>query len=295
MSERVALFVIYCLLCVIIILEGVLVGQVRQLIVAQKDDPLRTTAATIYIHGQALDDDALPIAGFRADLFYGGRQIGSSTSNASGYWGISVTAQTGPYELRFTTPDSHPIITQVLKAPNITDFTLAKDRRSCTFRISPAGGQTGNFLVFCAPMVTMATPTLTATLEPVTPSATWTPGPTPTAPATGTSVPTLSPTPTGTPCIVDPPAALVEGVWKQFSAVFPPPDNELTEFGFELALGWPMLEKTMEVNGQQFIGQVWTPFTVIVRWPNGCISIIDAWTLWHREGAMTDGESRLCR
>lgn len=284
MSERVALFVIYCLLCVIIILEGVLVGQTRQLIMIQGDDPSRIAAATIYIHGQALDDDTLPLAGFRADLFYGGRQIGSSTSNASGYWGISVTAQTGPYELRLFAPDSHPIITQVLKAPNITDFTLAKDMRSCTFRVSPAGGQTGNFLVFCAPMVTMATPTFTATLEPVTPSPTWTPGPTPTAPTTGTSAPTLSPTPTGTLCFLDPPPALVEKLRQEFSAVFPPPpDSELTHFGFQGGFGWPMLARVLETDGQQFEAQLWTPFYVLIRWPNGCFSIIDGWT-FHEGG-----------
>lgn len=230
-------------------------------------------AATVYVHGQALDDATdLPLAGFTAELYYGGRRLGVSTSNASGYWGISTSVQAGEFELRFYAPATHPRVTQVLRAPNVTDFRLNADLLSCTFRVSPAGGQTGNFLIFCAaaPAVGTSVPaTGTPTPVPVTPSPTWTPGP------------TATPEPTATLCFRDPPPHLVEAIKDQFSAIFPPPDDDLTRFGFELALGWPMLQKTLEVDGQRFVGQVWTPFTVIISWPDGCYSIIDAWTLWH--------------
>jgi hypothetical protein len=233
-------------------------------------------AATVYVHGQALDDATdLPVAGFMAELYYNGRRLGASTSNASGYFGISTNVQVGEFELRFYAPATHPRVVQVLRAPNVTDFRLSSDLLSCTFRVSPAGGQTGNFLVFCAVAPTVGTlvptamPTATLLPTPVTPSPTWTPGP------------TAMPEPTATLCFRDPPPHLVEAIKDQFSALFPPPDNELTRLGFELAAGWPMLQKTLEVDGQMFVGQVWTPVTVVVAWPDGCFSIVDAWSFWH--------------
>ena len=52
-------------------------------------------------------------------------------------------------------------------------------------------------------------------------------------------------------------------------------DDALTQMGFRLGLGWPMLRRSIEIDGQTVEGQLWTPFTVVIRWPDGCYSVID--------------------
>jgi len=228
--------------------------------------PTPHVAVNVYIHGKAvLEDDLSGVKGFTAQLYCDGRLIATSTSvAANGAWGVEVGVRTGLYHLTFVPPAGYAV-TGIVKAPNVTDFAIFGNHSGCQFRVSPAGGQTGDFIVFCVAKNRTPTPSRTPL-----PTATWTPQP---------AMPTPTWTPGPTPCFRDPSPELLDAVTARIMAMFPADrTDEMTRLGFLYGFGWPMLTQSVELSGQTYRGQLWTPFTLVVRWPDGCYSIIDAAT-----------------
>ena len=264
--------VIYVLLTVITVSSILTLASAMRTERAVVESEVFTLAGTtIYIHGRFLQaENAFTLAGGTASLYYNGRLLRSSTAVAGGAWGFEDTTKTGLYQLRFAAPPGWTVM-GIEKPLNVTDFEILSDGQAVQFRVSPNGGLTGDFYVYCAnlqtptatwiptPTVTphAPTPTFTATPEPVTPSPTWTPGPTPTT------------------CYVDaPPEARVQA-YAMMSTYVPPGNDAATQHGFELALGWPMVRRVVMIDGQEVEGVLFAPFNIVLRWPNGCYSIID--------------------
>lgn len=281
LAKRIGMVILYLLLTVNAILSGLTLASARRTEAAVKSE-VSPLATEVFIHGYCAEDTGRRgLAGVTLELWYEGRFIRSKTTVAGGEFGFGDTAKLGLFQLRVLPPPGWAV-TGAEPFANTTDFGFVGDVSTCQFRVSPAGGVTEIWFYLhnvATPTATwIPTPTLTPT-RTVTPSATPTIMPTPTPTRDEYAHPTPGPTPTA--CYREPSAAMVRAAREQFYALFPPPDDELTRFGFELALGWPMMEQAMEVEGQRFVGQLWTPFTVVVAWGDGCYSIIDAWTLWH--------------
>lgn len=230
---------------------------------------------SIYVHGLCRAEDATTVRGAVVSLWQSGRQVGSSLA-ASGAWGMSVSYSGGPWLLRVDEPLGRVVVGMV-KPPNVTGWQY-DGGASVTFDL-PTSGTTGDIIIYFASLVTPTVPktgtlvptlstptpyapTPTFTPQPVTPSPTWTPGPTPTM------------------CFRAPPPELVTLIKQAMERQQPLGDSDLTRMALRLALGWPMIaEEAGEVNGERFTARLFSQFAVLVRWDDGCYSVIDAGTL----------------
>lgn len=236
-----------------------------------EDNNIETTAATIYIHGRCEDTTTgLSLAGCTVSLWYGGRKLRESQTIAGGWWGFEVSLNTGLYQLWFVGPPAYAIH-GILPGVNTTDFEFLADPSQCQFRVSPAGGRTGDFFVYFQHALTpTATWIPTPTVTPFMPTPTFTV--TPFAP---TPTPTRTPGPTPTICWRDPSPEMVAQAKARLEAQFPLGDDPATRMGLKLGLGWPMFRA--QVGGME--GVLFSPFSIVIG-PDGdgCYSIIDGVT-----------------
>jgi len=274
--------VLYLLLAANAALSGLTLASAMRTEAAVVESEVFTLAGTtVYIHGRFLRaENAFTLAGGTASLYYNGRLLRSSTAVAGGAWGFEDSTKTGLYQLRFAAPPGWTVV-GIEKPLNVTDFEILADWQAVQFRVSPNGGLTGDFYVYCANLQTptatwIPTPTLTPiqptvtrtmtpsatpteTLVPVTPSPTWTPGPTPTA------------------CFVQASAEEIAVGVAAMSAQHPLGNDPVTKWAIDSGLGWPMtVVECVTIGGEQVCGQLFSQFTIVFRRANGCIAIVDS-------------------
>ena len=259
------------LLCVVVILSGMTIARQNRLadIIAESQVE---SAATVYIHGRCEDaSTGLGLAGCTVSLWYGGRRLGGTTTVAGGWWGSEVALNSGLYQVWAVGPPGWQI-SGVLPGDNVTDLERLADPGQFQFRVSPSG-RTGDIFIWFQNALTPTptwiptptytatpwpTPTFTATPVPVTPSPSWTPGPTPTI------------------CWRAAPQELVDLVVAGMDRQYPAGDSEVTQMGFCLGLGWPIIpEEAGSAAGEAFTLRLFSPFYILIRWASGCWSVID--------------------
>lgn len=221
-------------------------------------------ASDVWVYGLCRQDgNGAILRGAVVTVWQGGTQRGRSVAT-SGSWGMFVNPSLGLCTLRVEEPLGWFVVGMV--PPVVTGWRY--DGGASAVFDPPPSSPASDLVIYFAPIVT---PTVPKTSTPVPTLSTPTPKPTPDL----VPSPTWTPGPTPTLCYREPSAAVIAQAQAILGEYVAAGDDTLTRMGFRLGLGWPMLRRSIEVDGQTVDGQLWTPFTIVIQWPDGCYSVID--------------------